>query len=167
MELPKISFGWVSSTVTRWWNMWLKRTFFTFVGPLLCYVLFLNHVEPSEFGLARNAFDAKLWVQVPGWHCTPPWVRVSNIDGRPMRVTVPSSGRGFSAKLVQFDAGHYKEFVETEGFRYYWWSNRFSYNAGHDEEYRGMRDIMRGYAYGAKEYPFIVVLKEITRVEVP
>jgi hypothetical protein len=127
---------------------------------LLFYVGFLNHVEPSEAGIAKNLATGELWLQGSGWHVTPPWVLVANVDTRPMRVSVSSAGRGYGAKLVHFVPERYREFVEVEGFRYYWWANRISFNFGHEEEYRGFRDIARGYAYGARTYPFFEILEE-------
>lgn len=38
--------------------------------------------------------------------------------------------------------------------------NRFSFNGSYPEEYRGWRDVMRGYAYSTKRYPFIKILEE-------
>jgi len=125
-------------------------------GYLACF----NHVEPNEVGIAWNRFSGDLWLQNAGWYFTAPWVSVSRIDTRPLRVCVATSGRGFSCKLVQFVPSAYKEFVATEGHRYYWWSNRFSVNFGYDDEYRGMKDILRGYAYGTAKYPFVVVLQD-------
>ena len=102
-----------------------------------------------------------MWIQKDGgWHFTLPWVFVSKIDTRPMRVAVTTSGHGYSAKLVRFNTDGWQEFVAIEGFRYYWWSNRFSINFGYDEEYRGMKDIMRGHAYSAKKYSFVDVITE-------
>ena len=31
-----------------------------------------------------------------------------------------------------------KDFVQREGWNYYWWRNRFSINLGHDSESRGL-----------------------------
>ncbi len=130
------------------------------------YLGFLNYTEPTEVGIARNLFTGEVWVQEGGgWHITPLWVQVARIDIRPMRVAITSAGRGYSAKLIQFDPKYWREFVQTEGFRYYWWANRFSFNSGYDEEYRGVRDILRGYAYSIKKYPFIKVLEEYTTRE--
>ena len=67
---------------------------------------------------------------------------------------------GYSAKLIQFNPEYWREFVDVEGWRYYWLANRFSFNFGYEEEYRGMRDLMRGYAYSAKQYLFLNILKE-------
>ncbi len=129
---------------------------------LFCFYLGLfNYTEPTEVGVARNRMSGQMWLQEGGgWHVTAPWVSVSTIDIRPLRVSVTTTGRGYSAKLVQFNAREWRKFVDTEGFRYYWWANRFSYNFGYHEEYRGMRDILRGYAYSSKRYPFLVVLQE-------
>lgn len=129
------------------------------VLPVL-YVSFINHIEPAKIGLARNWISGSIWVQNPGWHIGPPWVWVAEIDTKPMRVSVQSAGHGYSSKLVQFDREYWKEFVKVEGWRYYWWANRLSFNFGYDEESRGLKDILRGHAYGVKKYPFIKILEE-------
>ena len=49
--------------------------------------------------------------------------------------------------LVSFDPNGWREFVNNEGFYYYWWSNRISFNMGYDDEYRGMKDLIRGYSF--------------------
>jgi len=127
----------------------------------LFYVGFVNHTEPTEIGIARNVISGEMWIQDSGgFHLNPPWVLIPIIDTRPVRVGVASAGRGYSGKLVQFDKTHWREFVDVEGWRYWWLANRISFNLGYDEEYRGMKDIMRGYAYSAKKYPFVVVLQE-------
>lgn len=132
-----------------------------FLLILLFYIGFVNHTEPTEIGIARNIISGKMWVQEKGGiHITLPWVLVARVDIRPVRVAVTSAGRGYSAKLVQFNPQYWQRFVEVEGWRYYWWANRLSFNLGYSEEYRGIRDIMRGYAYSAKQYPFLELLKE-------
>ena len=77
-----------------------------------------------------------------------------------MRVSVDSAGHGYNAKLVQFNPDGWQEFIQTEGFYYYWWANRFSFNFGYDEEHRGLKDVLRGYAYSPKQYSFLKVLDE-------
>lgn len=126
----------------------------------LFYLGFLNHVEPGQVGLARNWFSGEMWIQGAGWHMTWPWEWVARLDTRPMRVSVQSAGYGYSSKLVQFDPEYWEEFVSVEGWRYYWWANRLSFNFGYEEEYRGFRDIMRGHAYGTERYRFIKFLEE-------
>lgn len=127
---------------------------------LVFYCFFLNHNEPTDLGIARDSISGEMWIQRGGFHLTKPWVRVAKVDLRPIRVEVNSAGRGFNAKLVQFEEGYWLEFVNTEGFYYYWWANRFSFNASYKEEHRGVRDLMRGYAYSAKHYPFVKILNE-------
>lgn len=142
-------------------KIWTIRLGGGLVAILLFYLGFLNYTEPTEIGLARNFISGDMWIQEKGgWHVTPPWVRVARIDIRPIRVSVSTAGRGYSAKLVQFKPEEWKAFVEIEGFRYYWWANRISFNLGYDEEYRGMKDILRGYAYSVKSRPFIEILQE-------
>jgi hypothetical protein len=95
-----------------------------------------------------------------GWHAKYPWVIVPLIDTKPMRVSVDSAGHGYSAKLVQFVPEEWESFVQTEGFYLWWFANRLSFNAGYRDEHRGMKDILRGYAYGSKKYPFLRILTE-------
>jgi hypothetical protein len=132
---------------------------FAFGVPLFIYLLLFNYTDAYEVGIARNRLSGDLWLQGAGMHWTSPWVAVARIDTRPQRVCVSTAGRGFSCKLVRFEPGAYKSFVAVEGFHYYWWANRVSFNGGYDDEYRGMRDLLRGYAYGETTYPFVVVLR--------
>lgn len=126
---------------------------------LFVYVFLINHVAYHEAGIAWNRLTGSLDLQRGGFHVTLPWVAVSNVDLRPQRVCITSnaSPRAVSCKLVRFEPIHYREFVATEGHRYYWWANRISVNFGYDEEYRGMKDIFRGYAYASDSYAFLHV----------
>lgn len=124
------------------------------------YFVFVNHLEPNEVGIARNWFSGEMQLKESGWHITPPWVWIVTVDIRPIRVSVPSAGHGYNSKLVQFNPKGWQEFVQVEGWRYYWWANRISFNFGYEEEHRGMKDILRGHAYGTKRYMFITILEE-------
>ncbi|KKR46338.1 MAG: hypothetical protein UT90_C0004G0050 [Parcubacteria group bacterium GW2011_GWA1_40_21] len=140
---------------------WVAGITIFLVLCFLFYIGFVNCTEPTEIGIARNHISGKMWAQKNGGiHLTPLWVGVARVDIRPVRVAVTSAGRGYSAKLIQFNPEYWREFVDVEGWRYYWWANRFSFNFGYEEEYRGMRDLMRGYAYSAKQYLFLNILKE-------
>ncbi len=146
-----------------WSKKPVKITTLILLVILSFYLFFLNFVSPTEVGIARNIITGKTWLQDGnGWNITAPWVYVPIIDTRPTRVEVTSAGHGFSAKLVQFDKPHWEEFVDTEGHYYYWRANRISFNLGYDEEHRGMKDILRGYAYSPKKYNFIILLDEYT-----
>jgi hypothetical protein len=138
----------------------INFTLSVFLGLVFVYIPFLHHTEPTEIGIARNLFTGEVYPDTPGWNVTAPWVAVAKVDVRPMRVCVTSAGRGFGCKLVQFRKEAYREFVRTEGFYYYWWANRFSINLGYREEYRGVKDLLRGYAYGVVPYPFLAILRE-------
>lgn len=132
--------------------------------PLLVLFLFylfcLHFTEPTEIGIMRNEFTGEVTRDKAGWNLTVPWVRVAKMDTRPMRVCITSTTRGYNCRLVEFVPEAYQEFVRTEGFRYYWFANRFSFNWGYSEEYRGVKDILRGYGYSAKPYSFVRVIRE-------
>lgn len=140
---------------------WLTVALIVFVTLGGSYLACINYLEPTQVGVAWNWTSGELWLQDRGgFYVTPPWVMVSRIDTRPARVCVTSASRAFNCKLVQFNPSAYREFVAIEGFRYYWWANRVSFNFGYREEYRGVRDILRGYAYSVKRYSFVTILKE-------
>lgn len=123
-----------------------------------------HYLYYKEVGISYNIFNGEVvLLNKGGWNVLPPWKLVSKIDTKPIRVCITSAGRGFNCKLVQFQPGSYRQFVETEGFRLYWWANRFSFNWGYDEEYRGIKDILRGYTFSAKKYPFVVVVEEYSQ----
>lgn len=125
------------------------------------YLLFFHHTEPTETALGWNWITGEqTWIKKAGWNISSPTMLVTKIDSRPTRVCITSSGRGFHCKLVQFEPSFYKEFLAVEGFRYYWWANRISFNMGYDEEYRGLRDILRGHAFAAKKYNFLKILED-------
>lgn len=129
---------------------------------LFCFGFF-NYIQPNQIGIARNRLTGDLWlIDRPGIYFTGPWIGVARINTNPIRVSVQSFGRGYSAKLIQFDKIYWKEFITNEGWRYYWWDNRFSFNSGHRETYRGVSDTFLGYAYSThlERYPFIKILEE-------
>ncbi len=127
----------------------------------LWYMACVHHTEPTEIGVWRDMLTGKTSQGSPGWHITPPWVQVAHIDGRPMRVCVTSAGRGFNCKLVQFVPQYLDTFLNVEGFYYYWLANRVSLNIGDDEQYRGVKNVLRGYAYDIHGYPFVHIMKDL------
>ena len=134
---------------------------------LVFYIAFFNHLETYQVGITRNLVTGEVGIQNPskdtgGYYFSAPWVRVARIDTRPMRVCITSGAVAFNCKLVEFEPAAYKEFVAVQGFQYYWLANRISFNFGYAEEYRGVKDILRGYTYGIKKYPFVRVLRDYT-----
>lgn len=143
---------------SRW--VWLAAS--VLVTSWLAFAACFNYNDPQEVGLTWNMVSGKVELQErQGWHARPPWVLVTTIDTRPQRVCITSSAHAaVNCRLVAFNTAAHKEFVAVEGFRWYWWSNRFSFNSGYREEYRGFRDVLRGYAFSSEQYSFIQVLEE-------
>lgn len=124
------------------------------------YLGWFYHIEPFWVAIVRNRFSGQVEIDsVPGFKIRAPWVSAAQIDTRPIRVCVTSAGRVSNCKLVQFNVSGWQEFVKIEGFHYYWWSNRVSFNGGYSDENRGMKDLLRGYAFGSQTYPFVTVLR--------
>jgi len=124
------------------------------------YLTCVHYTDYHEIGIVRNDFTGETSIDsVSGFGITAPWVQVAKIDIRPVRICVTSSTRNFNCKLASFDKRYWDEFVSLEGFRYYWWANRFSFNSGYKEEYRGMKDIIRGYAFDEHPKKFIKIIE--------
>ena len=142
-----------------------KRLFIltaVFTGFAMFYFGCVYYTDLSNIAIARNLLNGKLSIDsTHSWHVSAPWKRASIIDTRPKRVCVLSAGRSFSCKLVQFNPVGWQEFVAIEGYKYWWWSNRISFNSGYSDEYRGMKDLLRGYAFTGKKYSFVKILKEL------
>ncbi len=140
-------------------NILLDLRTYTALAVLLALVMSVctYRLQPAEIGLKRDWITGEtVVVTEPGIRLKMPWVMVAHIDTRPMRVCVTSAARAIlSCKLVRFNPQHIDGFLKVEGFRLYWWSNRLSFNMGHEETYRGFADIMRGYAFSSVSYSFI------------
>ena len=117
----------------------------------------INYVDQGEAGLQWNFLTGEIILQDrPGFHLTSPTTLVSVIDLRPQKLCLMSSAHSApNCRLVKFVPDQYQEFVKVEGWGYYWLYNRVSFNSGYPETYRGFRDILRGYAFSAHQYPFI------------
>jgi len=141
-------------------NLWVKRLVIAICMIIAFRFGFVSYIEQMEIGIARNLITGEMWVYEAGVRFVPPWVGVVHIDTRPVRVVVSTTAHTYSAKLVQFEPKAWRDFVNREGWRLYWWDNRFSFNWGFKEECRGMVNILRGYAYSTQSYSFIRVLEE-------
>lgn len=116
----------------------------------------VTYIEQGELGLTWNSLTGELGTQEVGFHVSSPFTLVSVVETRPQRVCITSSAHAApNCRLVQFVPERYKEFLAVEGWRYYWFDNLISFNSGHEETYRGFRDVLRGYAFSAQEYPFV------------
>lgn len=95
-----------------------------------------------------------------GIHISAPWVQVSRIDTRPFRVCLDCGCKNINCKLVSFNPNGWEDFLKREGFKYYWFVNRISFNSAYEHEYRGINAILKGYTDG-KEYPFLIIKDDL------
>lgn len=124
--------------------------------------MFVNYTDVHEVNIKRNHFSGETSLDsISGFNVSWPWVQICSIDTRPVRICVTSSTRNFNCMLVSFDPNGWREFVDNEGFYYYWWANRISFNMGYDDEYRGMKDLIRGYSFDLNKRSFIKIEKEL------
>ncbi len=139
-----------------------KKLFFIIPAVLfLFYIGFYHYTDNYEFGITYNLFSGEIKSDKhTGHHFTWPWVMETKIDTRPQRVCIVSASRNINCRLVQFDTAYYKDLVNREGFRYYWWYNRISFNLN-QETYRGTRNLLLGYAYGSNKCSCVKILQEI------
>lgn len=122
---------------------------------LLVYLSIFHYTSVHEAGIVKNVITGELKLDTPGVHFTAPWVMVAKIDNRPQKVCVTSHARIIACRMSRFVPEYFQELVDREGFRYYWWDNRISFNFGYDDEYRGDRDLIRGYAFSNEKVNFI------------
>lgn len=110
-------------------------SFFNFIGDhffkmiavitlfFASYLLFLNHVDINEIGVAYDSRTGSISAQHPGWHVTAPWVKTTTIPLIPLRVDIYAGSQRTSRfilpKLVQFNPAHLEEFIKVEGFHYF------------------------------------------------
>lgn len=121
----------------------------------LLYLAFFHYTNIHEVGVMRNIISGELTTDKPGFHFSSPWVLVAKLDTRFQKVCATSHARVMNCKMGRFIPENYQALVEREGFRYYWWDNRISFNFGYDEEYRGERDLIRGYTFTEEKVSFI------------
>ena len=126
-----------------------------------CYLSFYHYTDSYEFCITYNILNGDLKSdEHAGHHLSLPWVLATKIDTRPQRVCITSATRNMDCRLVQFDTTQWKELIKFEGFRYYWWYNRFSFNSG-QETYRGVRNLLFGHSYGKTRGSFVKIIQEV------
>lgn len=121
------------------------------------YLLFFNFLTMNQISFNHNIIDGTVQCDtVPGFKLSAPWIQVSKIDKRPVRVSIDCSCRNLTSKLVQFNPKEYESFIQKEGWGYYWLRNRISFNFGNKEEWRGFDNVLRGYAFDQEKYKFLI-----------
>lgn len=130
---------------------WSIKGAIAFVGIVIAGLLFwlfcLNHVGVTDIGVAYNSLTGELKVQPhPGWYVTSPFVRVAHLNTLPVRVTIPSEARVINQRIVRFKPEGALEFIKLHGFS-------LALSSAQD-------NIMMGYAFSGKAYPFLEILEE-------
>lgn len=140
--------------VIKWLVISLSSVFFLF------YLPFYHWTDSYEFGITYNLFTGEVKPDKhTGHHLTAPWVIETKIDTRPQRICIASATRNMNCRLVQFDTSQWKELIRIEGFHYYWWYNRFSFNSG-QETYRGLSNLLLGHSYGNTRGSFVKIIQQ-------
>lgn len=139
----------------------VKTVLISLTSLFTIWIFCFHWTGVHEVGIRRNLFTGEVSLDsTAGFEFSVPWVQVALIDTRPQRMCIECDCRAMSCKLVEFNPAGWKELIEKEGFDYYWLANRFSFNSGATEEYRGIKWILRGYAFSELQYSFINITKE-------
>jgi len=155
----------ITTVLNNIWSLILsyKKIIISFFSIFFFWLFCFHYTDVNQIAICRNIFSGEVYIDsVAGPNITAPWVQVARIDTRPHRICVDCDCRNINCMLVTFNPKGWKDFVRREGFRYYWWSNRFSFNPGHKREYRGIEDILRGYTFDGGDYEFITIEKTLT-----
>lgn len=142
--------------------MYLKMTPLNKIAIILSVVLFLFYLFCVDFrdsyhiALCKNEIKGEVYLDtLHGFNVTYPWIRVSKIDTRPIKLCIDCNCANINCKLIQFDYNYYQNFTKREKFCYFWWKNRISFNISQENEYRGMKFILRSYAFDKEKHKFI------------
>lgn len=126
------------------------------IALFIIYALTFHWTPTTHVTITRNILNGELNIDsIAGPSITPPWVQAANIDTRPQRICIECKCRNINCKLIAFNHEHWKQLIDKEGFRYFWWDNRLSFNLNHNNEYRGIRDLLKGYAFDGKHHEFL------------
>lgn len=127
----------------------------------ILYVTSFHYTDTHQLGITYNLFNGEINKDDrSGFHFTLPWVLTTKIDLRPHKVCIVSATRNINCRLVQFNPDKFMELIKFEGFSYYWWYNRFSFNSG-QITYRGVDNLLLGHAYGTNKCSCVEVITEI------
>lgn len=136
-----------------------------FSKTLLVFVwlLFIHYTPQGIATLDRNIISGEITLNKKmGINFSYPWVQSTKIDLRPTRYCLDCSCSNMNCYLAQFDELGLDDFIKKEGWSYYWLRNRLSFNMGHQNEWRGWDNVLRGYVLDSDhEFKFIKRTKEI------
>lgn len=136
-----------------------KKIVTGFVIVLLFWIFFIHYNNTHHVSISRNFFTGEIKLDTTkGIKFSHAWVQVIKFDTRPIKVCIDCSCSNINCRLIAFNPNGWQEFINREGFKYFWFKNRFSFNSGQEHEYRGIKHVLRGYAYD-KKYSFITELE--------
>lgn len=128
---------------------------------LIFYLAFFHFTDNYQVGIRYNIFTGEVSKdEHTGFHLSAPWVLVTRVDTRPHKVCIVSATRNLNCRLVKFNPDKFKELIQYEGFHYYWWYNRFSFNSG-QHTYRGLDNLLLGHAYGQNRCSCVDIVEEV------
>ncbi len=145
-EIPKIRIK--GDIRIKWLKVSIASLIIFVIAPILFWMLFLNHIAINEVGAAYNMVSGKVTVQdQPGWYMTNPWTFVYDLSTLPFKVALPSKATLINEKVIRFKPEGIQEYVRLQGFDWGFGGSSFE-------------NIMMGYAYSGKEWPFLEIIQE-------
>ncbi len=144
-------------SLCRQYSKWIFLSSILFV----VYLGTFHYTDNYQVGIRYNVFTGEISKDDhSGFHFSPPWVLVVRVDTRPHKVCIVSATRNLNCRLVRFNPDRFKELIQYEGFHYYWWYNRISFNMG-QETYRGLDNLFLGHAYGENRCSCIEIIEDV------
>ena len=125
------------------------------------WLFFIHYNDSHHVSVSRNFITGEVKLDTTkGIKFSHAWVQVIKFDTRPFRVCLDCSCSNINCRLVSFNPSGWKDFIDREGIKYFWFKNRISFNSGQKQEYRGIKHVLRGYSYD-QNYSFIKEHKDI------
>lgn len=140
----------------------IVKVFAIFSFIFLFWLFFIHYNNTHHVSVARNFFTGEMKMDSSaGIKFSAPWIQVIKFDKRPFKVCIDCSCANVNCKLIAFEPAGWHDFLQREGFKYFWFKNRISFNSGQSIQYRGIRHVLRGYSFDNKKYSFIKELDQV------
>lgn len=140
---------------------YIKKSAVILITAFFIWLFFIHYNDSHHVSISRNYISGEVKLDTTkGIKFSAAWVQVIKFDTRPIRVCLDCSCANINCRLISFNPSGWKEFIDREGVKYFWFKNRISFNFGQDQEYRGIKHVLRGYAYD-ENHSFIIHHKDI------
>jgi hypothetical protein len=137
----------------------------SFLLVFVFWLFFFHYTPQGKATLDRNIFTGEVVLNKKlGINFTWPWIQSTKVDLRPTKYCIDCACSNMVCVLVtvNFEQAGLDQFIQQEGWSYYWLRNRISFNLGHKMEWRGWKSVIRGYSFdNDKEWKFIEKNKNI------